>query len=572
MVLDERRNVVYIFTCDIGGVEIRDRSLNTRLDFVGTYCGSSPGPTMAMDAAAERLYVNNGDGGGLDVIDLSVRQYTDSFHYPFNGDTQIALNVSTGFVYQPGYGFDLAVLDPSKAAGDPQRFMTVPIQWDRSLVHASIAVNPNTNLVYASSVCGGSPFHEELGVAVVDGTPGSPTFHTVVASPRYPVEPLPPPPQGWNRCGTAVAVNRRTNMVYVAARDTLHMIDGNPVSPAFNTFVAHIPFPEGSKSAWSLAVNPVTNRVYVSSWNQTGPPSLVTVDEASLSVISSTDLPGQVYGWVMVDAAANRVVVNDRGGLLPASTTILSDLVTQSSVVPADEGVPVTVGTAAATITFSEVASAGSVTLEPIDASELPLALPGQFSIDGGLTYDVSTTATIGGPITICFNVSYVVDPTLFATLRVLHGEGGSWVDRTVSRDYAAGTICAITESLSPFVVGHLDVRYSVRTLYDQTRAVRAGATFPLKIQLLAPTGENMSAPDISVTAIALRKTSNAVTSAVQDTGNANPDGNFRFEASLDGGGYIFNLRTTGLSSGTYELEFVGLGDPTRHTLIFQVR
>lgn len=231
-----------------------------------------------------------------------------------------------------------------------------------------------------------------------------------------------------------------------------------------------------------------------------------------------------------------------------------------------------TVGTAAATITFSEVASAGSVTLEPIDASELPLALPGQFSIDGGLTYDVSTTATIGGPITICFNVSYVVDPTLFATLRVLHGEGGSWVDRTVSRDYAAGTICAITESLSPFVVGHLDVRYSVRTLYDQTRAVRAGATFPLKIQLLAPTGENMSAPDISVTAIALRKTSNAVTSAVQDTGNANPDGNFRFEASLDGGGYIFNLRTTGLSSGTYELEFVGLGDPTRHTLIFQVR
>ena len=34
-----------------------------------------------------------------------------------------------------------------------------------------------------------------------------------------------------------------------------------------------------------------------------------------------------------------------------------------------------------------------------------------------------------------------------------MHGEGGSLVDRTVSRDYETRQICAQTTSLSPFVV-----------------------------------------------------------------------------------------------------------------------
>jgi hypothetical protein len=221
---------------------------------------------------------------------------------------------------------------------------------------------------------------------------------------------------------------------------------------------------------------------------------------------------------------------------------------------------------------LSNVSSAGSVTLHPIDPDEVPLNLPGQFAIEDGLAYEVSTTASISGAITLCFNVSQVVDPVLFAALRVLHGENGSWVDRTSSRNYTTGTICAVTQSLSPFVVGHLDVLYGVRKLYDDTRAVRAGATLPLKIQLRGPLAENLSAADIFAKATGLKKVSNATTSTVQDAGHANPDGDFRFDQSLDGGGYVFNLRTTGLSSGTYELTFVATGDSTQHALTFQVR
>jgi hypothetical protein len=35
---------------------------------------------------------------------------------------------------------------------------------------------------------------------------------------------------------------------------------------------------------------------------------------------------------------------------------------------------------------------------------------------------------------------------------------------------------------------------------------------------------------------------------------------------------YIFNLKTTGLSTGTYALTFMATGDPIPHTVQFQVR
>jgi hypothetical protein len=59
----------------------------------------------------------------------------------------------------------------------------------------------------------------------------------------------------------------------------------------------------------------------------------------------------------------------------------------------------------------------------------------------------------------------------------------------------------------------------------------------------------------------------------VEDAGNANPDSNFRFDASLGGsGGYIYNLSTKGMSTGTWALRFRATGDPTLHRLEFQLK
>ena len=55
-----------------------------------------------------------------------------------------------------------------------------------------------------------------------------------------------------------------------------------------------------------------------------------------------------------------------------------------------------------------------------------------------------------------------------------------------------------------------------------------------------------------------------------EDSGNANPDRAFRYDASLDG--YIYNLSTKGLTTGTWALTFTVNGDPVPHQVTFDVR
>ena len=109
---------------------------------------------------------------------------------------------------------------------------------------------------------------------------------------------------------------------------------------------------------------------------------------------------------------------------------------------------------------------------------------------------------------------------------------------------------------------------YTVSLLYDPLKAAKSGSTIPIKLQLLSG-GVNVSSPSLVVHAVAVIKVDNSVSSEVTDSGSANPDFDFRYDAAL--GGYIFNLKTTGLTTGTYHLKFTvnGLGD---YTAPFDVR
>jgi len=114
---------------------------------------------------------------------------------------------------------------------------------------------------------------------------------------------------------------------------------------------------------------------------------------------------------------------------------------------------------------------------------------------------------------------------------------------------------------------------YSVCLLYDPTRAVKSGSTMPIKLELCNNSGDDLSSPSIVVHAISITLTSDSISGQIQDSGNANPDNDFRFESSLGiAGGYIFNLKTTGLSTGTYNLNFTVTGDSFLYAAPFQVR
>ena len=63
---------------------------------------------------------------------------------------------------------------------------------------------------------------------------------------------------------------------------------------------------------------------------------------------------------------------------------------------------------------------------------------------------------------------------------------------------------------------------------------------------------------------------SSSATGPVEDSGNANPDGDFRYDAAL--AGYIFNLGTRSLGIGTYALDFTVGGDSHVYSSPFQLR
>ena len=93
--------------------------------------------------------------------------------------------------------------------------------------------------------------------------------------------------------------------------------------------------------------------------------------------------------------------------------------------------------------------------------------------------------------------------------------------------------------------------------------------------QLCDTNRNNLSSPDIVLHATGVTRTSNDAPGPLDDTGNANPDLDFRYDASLQG--YVFNLslKCQGaqcFSTGTYNLNFTAGQDTTLHSAPFAVK
>jgi len=85
--------------------------------------------------------------------------------------------------------------------------------------------------------------------------------------------------------------------------------------------------------------------------------------------------------------------------------------------------------------------------------------------------------------------------------------------------------------------------------------------------------GINRAAAQIVITAVRVVRVTDDSSAPLDDAGAANPDFNFRFDATLGGtGGYVFNLSTKGFAAGTYRLFFTVAGDSAEHFAPFQVK
>ena len=109
-----------------------------------------------------------------------------------------------------------------------------------------------------------------------------------------------------------------------------------------------------------------------------------------------------------------------------------------------------TSGTTPVTLQFSSVTSAGNTTLTTSGSGAPP---PSGFQLGNPPTYyEISTTATFSGSVTVCINYSGVsVDDE--ANLRLYHSESGVWVDATTSLDTTNDIICGSVTSFSAFAL-----------------------------------------------------------------------------------------------------------------------
>jgi Tol biopolymer transport system component len=263
------------------------------------------------------------------------------------------------------------------------------------------------------------------------------------------------------------------------------------------------------------------------------------------------------------------------GNLVPGDTNAIIDVFLKA--LPADtpagsnvEAVPVdpATGETPVALSFAAITTPGNTS---VTYTETAPPLPAGFLV-GSRYVDITTTAVFSGTITVC--VEY--DPTTTpdpAALQLLHYEGGAWVNITTGFDAVAHVVCGQTTSLSPFVLAIPPrVTYTVRSLLEEGRVFKAGSTIPIRLQILEG-GANVSAADLPLAATGVRLVSTQTDWATpEDPGQSNPDRTFQFTDVEGERGYRFNLKTTGLTAGTYELQFrVGTEGPLL-SVEFQVR
>ena len=117
--------------------------------------------------------------------------------------------------------------------------------------------------------------------------------------------------------------------------------------------------------------------------------------------------------------------------------------------------------------------------------------------------------------------------------------------------------------------------KYGVQLLYASNRAVKSGADFPIRMYLTNPSGMDVSSSTIIVHALKVILVSTSTSGDVTETGSSNPDFDFRFDSTQGpSGGYDFNLKTTGLGTGKYLLQFQVSGDTpgATYTVPFRVK
>jgi chitodextrinase len=216
------------------------------------------------------------------------------------------------------------------------------------------------------------------------------------------------------------------------------------VAPTAPKQVSALPL---SSSEIELSWNPSNDNIGVTRY-------VIFDADTNVGIISASQSP-----WIIQNLSASRtyrfyVKAYDASSNESAASTTVS-ATTFAAPVQTNIGTNVQViPSTATTLTFSNITSAGTTS---VTSSSTPSqGSPDNFRLLQGGYYNISTTSTYNGPITVTltYDDSRMQAPNQESRLRMFHWENGNWVDCTVSLDTVNNVITGRVTSLSPFGIG----------------------------------------------------------------------------------------------------------------------
>jgi len=232
--------------------------------------------------------------------------------------------------------------------------------------------------------------------------------------------------------------------------------------------------------------------------------------------------------------------------------------------------------TADVNLTFTSVTSAeGTVTATAITTLASPL--PSNFRMLNGASYDITTTASFSGPVTVCivYDPATMSNPANEQNLRLYHYDGSAWYNITILPvNTTTHTICGVTPSLSPFVVAEPTIVFDgffrpVDNLPTVNNA-KAGQAIPVKWRITDANGMPISDPvsfkGLTSYLINCNFTGDA-TSAIEEYAA----GSSGLQYSGDGY-WQFNWKTPKTYAGQCRIMVLTLGDGSIHKADFQFK
>jgi hypothetical protein len=317
-------------------------------------------------------------------------------------------------------------------------------------------------------------------------------------------------------------------------------------------------------------------------------PTLMTVggntSEFSLD-IQATNAPSQTFAQSLtMPGALPQSSTGPNTLTIQANTATISDVVNALS--------PSNLGSSLVPVSVYLNLAPGTYTPTTV---QIPTGMTLYINGTQGTTIDPATSAfTLASGNVVVSNVTFITTgdaPTILVTgghltLRndtIEESPGGNdaairitggTVDLGTAGDPGNNTIVingpgvAVQNSTSNAVVAVGDTILQIIT--DLSRAKQAGSTIPIRLELLDASGQEISAPGATLSALDI--TSGSGSFAAVAAGNANPNDVFQFVGGTQPY-YQFNLQTKDLAGpGTYTLYFTVLGDPIVDALQFVLK